>query len=97
MNLRQNSASKAGQHVFHFHMHVVPRYDDDTLLPGAVWGLPPWEPPKGGEAEGRRVADAIRRGLAARFETPGWQARRLARVSRIAREELIIIVAAHRQ
>lgn len=34
VNLRQNSGSKAGQDVFHFHLHVVPRYADDTLLPG---------------------------------------------------------------
>ena len=63
VNLRQNSGARAGQDVFHFHLHVVPRYEDDTVLPGCVWGAPPWEAPAGGEAERRRVANALRRGL----------------------------------
>jgi histidine triad (HIT) family protein len=66
VNLRQNSGSKAGQDVFHFHLHVVPRYVDDTLLPGGVWGVAPWQAPAGGEEQRRRVADTIRRGVAAR-------------------------------
>jgi histidine triad (HIT) family protein len=64
VNLRQNSGARAGQDVFHFHLHVVPRYDDDTVQPGCVWGSPPWQPPKGGERERRRVAEALRAGLA---------------------------------
>ncbi len=63
VNLRQNSGHRAGQDVDHFHLHVVPRYEDDTVLPGCVWGVPPWRPPEGGDAERRRVADALRRGL----------------------------------
>jgi histidine triad (HIT) family protein len=63
VNLRQNSGLRAGQEVVHFHLHVVPRYDDDTVLPGCVWGAPPWQPPTGGKRE--RVAAALRRGLAA--------------------------------
>jgi histidine triad (HIT) family protein len=66
VNLRQNNGSKAGQDVFHFHLHLVPRYPDDTLLPGGVWGMPPWEPPTGGDEEKRRVAETIRRGITAR-------------------------------
>jgi histidine triad (HIT) family protein len=66
VNLRQNSGSRAGQDVFHFHLHVVPRYPNDTVLPGCVWGMPPWEPPTGGDEERRRVAETIRRGVAAR-------------------------------
>jgi histidine triad (HIT) family protein len=66
INLRQNNGSKAGQDVFHFHLHVVPRYADDTLLPGCVWGVPPWEPPAGGDDERRRVAETIRRGVESR-------------------------------
>src|SRR5690242_148100 len=65
VNLRQNNGAKAGQDVFHFHLHVVPRYEDDTLLPGCVWGMPPWEPPSGGDAERKRVAETMRRGVAA--------------------------------
>jgi histidine triad (HIT) family protein len=63
VNLRQNSGSRAGQDVFHFHLHVVPRYEDDTVLPGCVWGEPPWQPPAGGHEERRRVAEALRRAL----------------------------------
>src|SRR3954449_11661021 len=63
VNLRQNSGAKAGQDVFHFHLHVVPRYEDDTVQPGCVWGEPPWQQPAGGEAERRRVADALRSAL----------------------------------
>jgi histidine triad (HIT) family protein len=65
VNLRQNSGSLAGQDVFHFHLHLVPRYEGDTVQPGCVWGVPGWEPPLGGEAERRRVAAAIRRGVSA--------------------------------
>jgi histidine triad (HIT) family protein len=65
VNLRQNSGSPAGQDVFHFHLHVVPRYEKDTVLPGCVWGAPPWEPPAGGARERRRVAEALRAGLVA--------------------------------
>jgi histidine triad (HIT) family protein len=64
VNLRQNSGSQAGQDVFHFHVHVVPRYEDDTVLPGCVWGMPPWQPPAGGDPERWRVAETLRRGLA---------------------------------
>jgi histidine triad (HIT) family protein len=63
VNLRQNSGSRAGQDVMHFHLHVVPRYHDDTVQPGCVWGEPPWEPPAGGAPERRRVAAALRRAL----------------------------------
>ena len=64
VNVRQNSGAKAGQDVFHFHLHVIPRYEDDTVLPGCVWGMPPWEPPAGGDTERRRIAVALRRALA---------------------------------
>lgn len=63
VNLRQNSGAGAGQDVFHFHLHVVPRYVDDTVLPGCVWGMPPWQPPPNGLAERRRLAAALRDGL----------------------------------
>jgi histidine triad (HIT) family protein len=69
VNLRQNSGSRAGQDVFHFHLHLVPRYADDTVQPGCVWGDPPWQPPAGGDEERRRVADAIRRGVASRHDS----------------------------
>ena len=64
VNLRQNSGGVAGQDVFHFHLHVVPRYEGDTVQPGCVWGMPPWQPPTGGDAERHRVAEALRSALA---------------------------------
>jgi histidine triad (HIT) family protein len=66
VNLKQNNGSKAGQDVFHFHLHVVPRYTNDTVLPGCVWGVPPWEPPTSDDEERRHIAETIRRGIAAR-------------------------------
>jgi histidine triad (HIT) family protein len=66
VNLRQNSGARAGQDVFHFHLHVVPRYEDDTVQPGCVWGAPPWQPPAGGATERSRVAKALKQGLMAR-------------------------------
>ena len=64
VNLRQNSGARAGQDVFHFHLHVVPRYEGDTVLPGCVWGMPPWQPPPNGSAERRRLAATLREALA---------------------------------
>ena len=69
VNLRQNSGARAGQDVFHFHLHLVRRYEDDTVQPGCVWGEPPWQPPVGGGEERSRVADAMRRGVAARHSS----------------------------
>ena len=28
-NILQNNGETAGQSVFHFHMHLIPRYEDD--------------------------------------------------------------------
>jgi histidine triad (HIT) family protein len=35
MNLLQNNGISAGQTVFHFHMHLIPRYDNDQM--GLAW------------------------------------------------------------
>ena len=63
MNLRQNSGERAGQDVFHFHPHLVPRYADDTVLEGCVWGKPPWRPPPGGRAARLEAARRIKAAL----------------------------------
>ncbi len=39
-NLVQNNGETAGQTVFHFHMHLIPRYEND----GQVIGWKPGEP-----------------------------------------------------
>ena len=31
VNILQNNEVAAGQTVFHFHVHVIPRYADDTV------------------------------------------------------------------
>lgn len=31
INVLQNNGESAGQTVFHLHMHLIPRYDDDTV------------------------------------------------------------------
>jgi len=41
MNIVQNNGSIAGQTVFHFHLHLIPRYTGDTVNVG-------WQP---GEAD----------------------------------------------
>ena len=35
LNLVQNNGAAAGQTVFHFHIHLIPRYDDDKV--GLGW------------------------------------------------------------
>lgn len=32
INLLNNNGSKAGQVVIHYHMHIIPRYEDDDLV-----------------------------------------------------------------
>ena len=39
-NLVQNNGETAGQTVFHFHMHMIPRYQDDNQKIGWVPGKP---------------------------------------------------------
>ena len=37
-NILQNSKEIAGQSVFHFHMHLIPRYKDAKIIKG-FWNL----------------------------------------------------------
>jgi histidine triad (HIT) family protein len=53
-NILHNIGRAAWQSIFHFHVHVVPRYEDDPLEL-------PWIPAPADPAELARVADEIRR------------------------------------
>lgn len=52
-NIVQNNGEVAGQTVFHFHMHLIPRYEGDqvSLL---------WEPGTATQEELNAIADKIR-------------------------------------
>lgn len=52
-NIVQNNGETAGQTVFHFHMHLIPRYKDDH----AEFG---WNAGTATEEELQAVADAIK-------------------------------------
>ena len=52
-NILHNIGRAAWQSIFHFHVHVIPRYEDDPLQL-------PWLPEPADPAELARVADEIR-------------------------------------
>jgi histidine triad (HIT) family protein len=54
-NLLNSCGSEAWQTIFHFHVHVIPRYEDDPLKL-------PWVPGPGDENEIASVADKLRAG-----------------------------------
>jgi len=53
VNLVQNNETCAGQTVFHFHLHVIPRYKED----GQVIG---WTPGETNEKEQKEVLELLR-------------------------------------
>jgi histidine triad (HIT) family protein len=53
VNLLNSCGAAAWQTVFHFHVHVIPRYEDDPLQL-------PWKPAPGDEDEIAAAADALR-------------------------------------
>lgn len=55
-NLVQNNGSEAGQTVFHFHMHIIPRYSEGPAMVS-------WEPGKASPEELSRTAEAIKAAL----------------------------------
>ena len=55
INLMNSWGSDAWQTVFHFHLHVIPRYSGDPLKL-------PWKPAPGDESEIAAAADALREG-----------------------------------
>ena len=54
LNLHQSNGEAAGQVIFHFHMHLLPRRDGDGLRS-------PWRPEEGEQAELAALAERIRR------------------------------------
>ena len=52
-NLEQNNGEAAGQTVFHFHMHLIPRYENDNA--GILWE--PGETTPEDMAEVKRLVD----------------------------------------
>ncbi len=53
-NLVQNNGEVAGQTVFHFHIHLIPRYEQDNQKIG-------WNPEKPDDAELEAVKEEITR------------------------------------
>jgi len=54
-NILHNIGRAAWQSIFHFHVHVIPRYEDDPLQL-------PWLPDPADPAELAQVADELRAG-----------------------------------
>jgi histidine triad (HIT) family protein len=52
-NILNSCRPAAWQTIFHFHLHVIPRYEDDPLKL-------PWIPGPGDEGEIKAIADRIR-------------------------------------
>lgn len=57
-NLLQNNEEMAGQTIFHFHIHLIPRYTDDTVMFKTT-------PGKVDEAFAKELADKINKKLTA--------------------------------
>lgn len=55
LNVLQNNGESAGQTVFHLHVHLIPRYDDDTVQIG-------WDNKKSLE-NADELADKIKKGF----------------------------------
>jgi histidine triad (HIT) family protein len=56
MNIVQNNGRAAGQTVFHYHVHIIPRWEGDAALPL-------WVPGKADPAELQALAEQIRAAL----------------------------------
>ena len=54
MNILQNNEEIAGQTVFHFHMHLIPRYTGDNVNIG-------WKTGEISDSEAEEYAEAVRK------------------------------------
>ena len=53
LNIVQNNGELAGQTVFHYHMHIIPRYADDGQTIG-------WKPGESDPAEQKEIVSKIK-------------------------------------
>lgn len=56
MNIIQNNGTIAGQTVFHFHLHLIPRYTGDAVNVG-------WEPGEADTEQLKVLAEAVRKNI----------------------------------
>lgn len=56
INILQNNGKAAGQTVFHYHMHLIPRYENDTVNMG-------WKPLEPTSEELKSTLDRIKNAL----------------------------------
>jgi histidine triad (HIT) family protein len=52
MNIIQNNGAAAGQTVFHYHVHLIPRWEGDHAVGG-------WQPHSADQAELRALAEQL--------------------------------------
>ena len=55
LNLLQNNGEAAGQEIFHFHLHIIPRYDGDNARRGLPKHSPTSPSPEELEEMARRL------------------------------------------
>ena len=56
LNILQNNGKASGQEVFHYHVHLIPRWKHDHVLE-------PWTPQQTNPNELQKVADEIRQAM----------------------------------
>ncbi len=56
VNVLQNNGVAAGQTVFHFHMHLIPRYENDDMLI-------PWNTLSYEDGEAAKVCEEIKKAM----------------------------------
>lgn len=56
INVLQNNGTAAGQSVFHYHVHMIPRYDNDNIII-------PWETLSYADGEANELAAKIKSNL----------------------------------
>lgn len=54
INVLQNNGTVAGQTVFHYHIHIIPRYKDDAV--NIAWEYQNYE-----EGEAKKLSESIKR------------------------------------